>query len=83
VNTEDIAPGGVVHLWEHRDVLKQVERLQNDNKRLRGYAKYIANRMSSHAMILNDGVSPIVAASIIDDLDDASSIYGIEPRDWK
>ena len=80
---KNVAPGGVVHLWEHRDALLTIGRLQKDNARLRKYATYLSMRMQAQAMVINEKIDPVVAASILDDLEDAASIAGIEPREWK
>lgn len=60
-----------------------IDRLREENEKLRKYAKYLATRMQDQAKIINEKVNPIVAASILDDLDDAASVAGIEPRDWE
>jgi len=80
---DEVAPGGVVHLWEHRQALTTIERLEEENARLRAYAKYVANRMQSQAMTINSKLSPVAAASMLDDLDDAATLAKIEPREWK
>ena len=74
---------GVVHLWEYRGALETIERQKTEIASLKKYAWYLSVRMQEQAKVINDKVSPIVAASIFDDLDDAATMAGIEPRTWE
>ena len=72
----------IVHPWEHRDALKQIESQNAEIEKLKKYAKYLAGRIVSQACVINSTHSPVIAATMLDDLDDAVAVSGIDPRKW-
>ena len=79
-----------VHPWEHAGALETLESVKQQNVKLRKYAMYLACRMRKQAMVINDKVThiaqlPVVAASMLDDLDDAVTVAGLDtdPRKWE
>ena len=78
-----------VHPWEHVGALETLDAVKQQNAKLRKYATYLACRMQKQAMVINDKVThiaqlPVVAASMLDDLDDAVTVSGLgaDPRTW-
>ena len=63
----------VIHLWEHNAALQRIKELESETGAFQRFVGYLLPRLRAQVEVINAHLpsGPIIAASILDDTEDA------------
>lgn len=71
-----MSKGTVIHPWEHNAALKRITELESETAAFQRFVGYLLPRIRAQVEVINKHIpnGPIIAASILDDIEDAHSV---------
>ncbi len=74
-----------MHLWEHRDVLKRLRICESERAELQRFTDYLIPRLRAQILVINEHIpnGPVIAASMLDDIDDAIQVSKVAKQKMK